>query len=84
MGEQGGGEVARQSVALRSTNADASRRERLEFRERRPHGSRVGMKNPFVFAQKSRDGNRLRWREGKVEENPPIGRVFAACCPRRV
>ena len=84
MCEQGGGEVAREPVTLRPTNPDASRREGLEFRERRPDGSRMGYKNPIVLAQESRDGNRLWRREREVEEYPPIGRVLAALRPRRV
>ena len=47
----GGGEIAGETVGLRAANPDASRRKRLEFRERRPHGSRMGFKNPFVLAQ---------------------------------
>jgi hypothetical protein len=58
--EQGGGEVARETVVLHPTNPNASRRERLEFRERHSHGSCMGFENPFVLAQESHNGNRLR------------------------
>ncbi len=84
MREQRGGEVAGEPVAARPTNADASRGERLELSQCRPHSSRMSFKNPFVVAQESRDGNGFRRRESEVIENPAIGRVLAIVCPRRV
>ena len=64
--------------------SNARCRERLELPQRQPHGPVMCFKNPFVLAQESRDGNRLRWRESEVEEYPAIGRVLAAFRPRHV
>ena len=60
VGEQGGDKIAREPVALRATNANASRRKCLEFLQRRPHRPRMSLKNPLVIAQESREGNRFR------------------------
>src|SRR2546426_6785251 len=58
--EQRRNEVSCQPIILCATCPDASRSERLEFPQRRSYSTRVGFKNPFVPAQATRDGNRLR------------------------
>jgi len=44
----------------------------------------MGFKNPFVFAQQSRDGNRLWRREREVVEYPPICCALLTFRPRGV
>src|SRR5207248_9978751 len=46
-----------------------------EFLQRGTHSACMGFKNPFVFTQQSRDGNRLWRREREVVEYPSIGRA---------
>jgi len=60
MREQGGGKVAGQTVALRSTNSNARCRERFKLSQRQSHGAIVCFKNAFIFAEESCNRNRLR------------------------
>ena len=53
----------------------------LEVLQRGTHSACMGFKNPFVFTQQSRDGNRLWRREREVVEYPPIGRALVTFPP---
>src|SRR2546429_6235519 len=77
-------EVPGHPVVLCATRPDAGRRERLEFPQRGTHSTRMGFKNPFVFAQQSCDGNRLWRREREVVKYPPIGRALVTFRPSGV
>jgi len=82
--EQRRNEVPGHPVVLCATRSNASGSERLEFPQRGTHSARMGFKNPFVFTQQSRDGNRLWRREREVVEYPPIGCAPVTFRPRGV
>src|SRR6267142_2378432 len=84
MREQRRNEAPRHPIVLCASCSNASGSERLEFPQRTPHSTRMGFENSFVFAQESRDGNRLWRRKREVVEYAPIGRALVTFRPRGV
>lgn len=82
--EQGRCKVPRQPIILSTAGSNTSCGKSLKFAERGFHCSCVCFENVLVSTDEGSEGHRLRRRERKVVEDPPIGRIFSVFGPRCV